>query len=804
MFRANTVIRSSFCKPRADQAPHAPRWNLPPRLIAAVLAILAIFPIAPTTAVAQRSNSQIVEDSIQLAVKYLLINQLEDGGWAEINRYNSGVTGLVTLALLNSGLAPEHPQIARALLHLKDREPDMVYTVSLQTMVFCAANPNRYATQIQHNAQWLFDAQLSNGGWDYNKNDARGDGDPSNSQFALLALHEAQRTGSAHFEPQVWGKTFALAQKYWESLQRSDGAFPYNRNDAPRGSMTCAGIASLVITGAQLDALEASVTNGIECCGSAGNPTEDRIQKGLDWLAANFSVTRTPVSNVYQLYYLYALERVGRLTGRRFIGEHDWYREGASELISQQDKVTGKYISRTSAPGGNTFSETAFGLLFLSKGKRQIVVSRLKHGIDQDWNHHSTAIQNLTAHTEQAWKRDLAWQTIDLKRAKLADLLESPVLFLSGSNTPVLSQEDKLLLKEYVEQGGFIYAEACQGNGCDGRAFEDYFRKLVVELFDQPLEKLSPDHPIWYAEARVLPKDLPPGAWLYGVQTCCRLGVVYSPVSLSCRWELHPAYGAPVSYPEPVQSELNTFTKMGINVLSYATGKELKEKLDTVTILEDKLPQVPTDRGTFFLPILKHNAGFDDATRTIPNLMQWFGKELPFQLSSEKRLINIASADLEQYPVVFMHGRGRLKLSELEREALRSYLTNGGFLFADSICSDQAFTDSFRTEMEIILNSPLSPLADTDPLLTPVFNGFDIRRVTLLDPDKSGDQILTTKRTIAPRLEIGKADNRTCVVFSPLDLSCALESRHSLQCRGYLREDAARIGINTLLFALQQ
>ncbi|MGN6135468.1 MAG: DUF4159 domain-containing protein [Aureliella sp.] len=42
------------------------------------------------------------------------------------------------------------------------------------------------------------------------------------------------------------------------------------------------------------------------------------------------------------------------------------------------------------------------------------------------------------------------------------------------------------------------------------------------------------------------------------------------------------------------------------------------------------------------------------------------------------------------------------------------------------------------------------------------------------------------------------------VVFSPLDMSCALESRHSLQCRGYLREDAARIGINIILFALQQ
>jgi len=34
-------------------------------------------------------------------------------------------------------------------------------------------------------------------------------------------------------------------------------------------------------------------------------------------------------------------------------------------------------------------------------------------------------------------------------------------------------------------------------------------------------------------------------------------------------------------------------------------------------------------------------------------------------------------------------------------------------------------------------------------------------------------------------------------------LSCALEKHDSLECRGYTREDAARIGLNVLLYALQ-
>ena len=38
-------------------------------------------------------------------------------------------------------------------------------------------------------------------------------------------------------------------------------------------------------------------------------------------------------------YYLYGLERCGRLTAHRFIGDHDWYREGAEYLVHDQDSL---------------------------------------------------------------------------------------------------------------------------------------------------------------------------------------------------------------------------------------------------------------------------------------------------------------------------------------------------------------------------------------------------------------------------------------------------------------------------------
>ena len=51
-------------------------------------------------------------------------------------------------------------------------------------------------------------------------------------------------------------------------------------------------------------------------------------------------------------------------------------------------------------------------------------------------------------------------------------------------------------------------------------------------------------------------------------------------------------------------------------------------------------------------------------------------------------------------------------------------------------------------------------------------------------------------------LEAAAIDGRLAVIFSPYDISCALEQHEALQCRGYTREDAARIALNVLKYAL--
>ncbi len=147
----------------------------------------------------------------------------------------------------------------------------------------------------------------------------------------------------------------------------------------------------------------------------------------MEWLTRHFSVTSNPhsiedrgrtFSRAWRLYYLYGLERVGRMSGQRFLGDHDWYREGAEALLKQQDRLTGYWTGV--GIESNPRVATALALLFLSKGRRPVLIAKLKHDHETDWNRHRQDLRHLTADVERRWRRDLTWQTIYGERASRA------------------------------------------------------------------------------------------------------------------------------------------------------------------------------------------------------------------------------------------------------------------------------------------------------------------------------------------------------------------------------------------------
>jgi hypothetical protein len=78
--------------------------------------------------------------------------------------------------------------------------------------------------------------------------------------------------------------------------------------------------------------------------------------------------------------------------------------------------------------------------------------------------------------------------------------------------------------------------------------------------------------------------------------------------------------------------------------------------------------------------------------------------------------------------------------------------------------------------------------------------GSQIESVTLRTRDPNRRDGFRSETT-APQLESITIDDEIRVVFSPYDLSCAMESPIS-QCDGYTREDATRIATNVIMYRL--
>jgi hypothetical protein len=419
-----------------------------------------------------------VIDAIERGVAYLKREQ-NGGRWNEMASYEGGVTSLCTLALLNSGVEVSDPSIKAALKYLRDLESEKTYVVSLQTMVFCAAEPKKDMPLIGRNVRWLESHQIQDadrkGCWSY----PGPGGDNSNAQFATLALYDAQRVGAA-----VQRETWELTAAYWRSAQNADGSWGYVPGDVGTGSMTCAGIGGLAIATAALESGDAAVEGGrVVCCRPHEN--DDALERGINWLARRFTVAQNPRpaggGQACLYYYLYGLERAGRLTARRFIGEHDWYREGAEFIVAEQDPLSHYWIGSWYAERDPHIS-TALALLFLSKGRRPIVMAKTKYGPDQGWNQHRNDAAHLTAYTEEAWDLGLTWQVMDPASASVEDLLQAPVLYISGSDAPQL-QEHAQKLRDYVDRGGFIFAEACCS---DSAGFDAGIRQLMSAVFPEP------------------------------------------------------------------------------------------------------------------------------------------------------------------------------------------------------------------------------------------------------------------------------------------------------------------------------
>jgi Domain of unknown function (DUF4159) len=789
-----------------------------------ILAGLAAVVAVPDRIPAADAKPEPLVDQVRAAmdngVRFLKRTQRGRNWENEVNiptQMTGGTTSLVLLALLNCDVRPDDPVVQRGLEYLRAVEPQFTYVVGLQTMVFAQVGDPKDMPRIQRNVDWLVRARRMDGdtllGWSYTEGQGGG-ADNSNSQYALLGLHAGRQAG-ASVSQAVWQSIY----DFYKQSQQPDGGWIYSErlNRGTSLTMTIAGLSGLSIASQELEA----GTRKLNPDGSdpkCGVYTENEaIRKALAWLAVEDRAgdgNRVRFDEKGNAFYnIYGIERAGRLTGQRLLAGHDWYREGCKFLVTIQHEEGSWY--RPGVHDGWAPISTSFALLFLSKGRTPILISKLAHGQGEDWNrkHHDARHLAEFASKELFKRQPLAWQVYDPRglpslggkelKDEVGNLLQSPILYMNGHKAPELRAIEKKLLRQYLDEGGFLLAEAC----CGDKRFADEFRKLMKDplLFPETeLTKLGSTHPIWSAHF-ALPKTFMADYPLEGIEQGCKTVVVFSPKPLAGYWEVNKWSPRVARLDVPATDRGTLAFRLAGNIIAYATGLEMpKPRLTKVELPADEERRVP--RGFLKVAQLKHEGDWQPAPRAIPNLMRHVRAEEKLDVELKEEDLPIGSPDIYLYKFLYMHGRNKFDVPADQVDHLRANLKTGGLLLADACCGKPEFDRAFRTfAKQLFPDANLEPIPPDDPLYGAEVNRTAITTVRLRRERPDGQGAEAEFRDSRPTyLEGIKVGGRWVVIYSRYDIGCALEKHASSDCRGYDHESALKIGTAAVMYALKK
>ncbi len=808
-----------------------------------------------------------VRKSIDLGVKYLIdIQNKKTGDWEGVTipllaDLKGGQTALVTLALLNCGIKPDDPVLSRAFEFLRKLEPKKTYVVAIQNLVFAEARQPKDLPLIKRNADWLIANAIgyNNGagrleGWSYPANQIS---DNSNTQYALLGLYAAKQAGV-----QIDDKMWKAIQDYYIRTQipvpPTSGRWSYYNGDGGISiSMTVAGACGLIIAGMGLDESEQHLNpaTGVAAdCGIYGSNTA--LAKGMNWIGANFTFESAKST----FYNIYGLERLGRLSGQRFIARYDWYREGCEKLIRMQREERpyrgAFFIEAGKNTDNSTYADisTSFALLFLSKGRTPVLISKFAWGNFQmqgggngtfveippgpegqlrdgqvNWNRK----HNDTRHVVEFCSKELfngvplSWQVYDVRRRdfgndpnpggksakekileEVGGLLQSPVLYLNGHDKIVLTPVQEEIIKTYLDEGGFLLAEAC----CGDPVFAESFRELMQRLFpDNQLRKMPPEHAIWKMFPGITPLDFPNVEVL---DRGCRTVCVFSPTPLAGYWEEQKYM------PKDGQNPANRGEKaycLARNIVAYATGMELpKPKLSMTKIVEKGGIEIGVTRSHFKAAQLRLNGDPEPAPDALKNLMSYLRDNARLEVAQNTAVLQPHDVQLFRFKFNYMHGRKPLEFNEIQLENIQSNLQTGGLLLADAACGGyeqwKAFDKSFRDmctkmfpDQKLVVIQEKTEDGKEEPFFKIAREaGINLRSVRCRRELTNGKGPEPEMRPYPVFLEGIKVDGRWVVIYSKYDIGCAIEGHKAADCLGYDKDSALRIASAVVLYSLKR
>jgi len=702
------------------------------------------------------------------AKRYLWARQNASGHWPHDHRLpGGGNTAIAMFALLEAGESHNNPRIKKGLDALIGINTQNLYVIATRVMalsqVVRGQRDSPYRRQLEEDIKWLSRGGTRHAGaWGYGGPQQTGDN--SCSQFALLALWEADRAGV-----KIHPALIQSVERTWLRRQRKDGGWTYpGQPKVDAGStvsMTTAGLASLFIC---QDVLTRS-------CGpyrhqAAADAAWGFLEKGLK-------------DDYYRNGYLaFCVQRVGMASGRKFMAGMDWFATGAGKLAEPNP------YGRSYHGQWGSIVRASFELIFLARGRIPLTYNKLAHGSEGDWNFHARDVPHFTEFMRRNFERRMRWQIVGIDEP-VQTMLDAPILLATGMREVNLTDQQWAKLRAYTLRGGTLLLMPVHNspgflNSVKARLSDLYAEQAKLAGGHYQLRQLPDDHPLYTVYQKI-----PNGsrvAPLWGVSDGTRLLAVICQRDLACSWHRQAIATGRIDY------------ALGVNFFLYTTGSNsLWMRMRPVFAGQGSQP-----RHRAKVAWLRHEGNWC----TQPYALEY----LSAKLTAENRVAIDATVgarpdlrELKGHHLAWMTGSSSFALAPAELQALRSYLDAGGTLFVNAVGGSGPFNLSAQEMLEKLFagRDVLTVHAGPDsPLVTGKCRQFRGPRLEeTLPRTRAWTKI---NRQARLRLQLYQLGGRAVVIYAPYGIHDTLDGHTAHDAKSYMPAAARDIAANVVLYAM--
>jgi pimeloyl-ACP methyl ester carboxylesterase len=372
------------------------------------------------------------------------------------------------------------------------------------------------------------------------------------------------------------------------------------------------------------------------------------------------------------------------------------------------------------------------------------------------------------------------------------DPVDIPILYMAGDYDFVLKPAEVKNLRRFLTGGGTILFNAARGRSEFSRAVIREMRRVFPQ---KAFMRLPLDHPLFNARYRIKQVNLmvngvqatrPPE--VYSIDIGTRATAILVPGGLGSAWSDTPYH------PDGKHIIGESAKRLGVNLIAYTLGCT---EYGRFLAQEFPLYAGQTRPGDVFRFAQVRYRGSWDVNPALQNsLLQGLRDNTGIGVDYRPHTVALDDTRAGHFPLLFMTGHYDFRLTDAEAAGLARYVRRGGMLVATAAAGLKPFDRAFRRELKKAFpKGELLKLPPTHPLFVGGWNA--VERVTYTAA------ALRDRPTLEyPEFYGLFQDGRLAVLYTPYDLMSGVNRESNAYAKGVAGDDALRLVINAITYAL--